>query len=144
MRFACRLSGDWQITNCDSPRIFYLHVTSETSSGVCMRCKWVGLALLMAACTAHEQPQNPEERCAKLRDHLVDLRLEDVRGSAAGLDLDAHRAAMKRALGSDFIAECAARMSETQLDCAMASRTLSASNDCVDGSASRVAAGGVR
>jgi len=49
---------------------------------------------------------------------------------------------MKRALGADFINECAARMSEAQLDCAIASTTLSASNDCLDRSASRVAAGG--
>lgn len=107
-----------------------------------MRCKWVGIALVIAACAAHQEPENPEARCAKLRDHLVDLRLDDVRGSAAGLDLDAHRAAMKRALGADFINECAARMSEAQLDCAIASKTLSASSGCVDQSASRVAAGG--
>ena len=107
-----------------------------------MRCKWVGLALVFAACAAHQESRDPEARCTQLRDHLVELRIKDVRGSAAGLDLDAHRIAIKRALGSDFIDACAARMTEAQVDCAIASATLSASDNCVDGSASRVAAGG--
>lgn len=107
-----------------------------------MRCTWVGFALLLAACTAHQEPEDPDARCARLRDHLVDLRIHEVRGSAAGLDLDAHRAVMMRALGSDFIDACKAHMTDAQLDCAIASTTLSGSSGCVDGSAGRVAKGG--
>ena len=108
-----------------------------------MRCKWIGLALLLAACAPHQESETPEARCEKLRDHLVDLRIKDVRGATAGLDLDAHRAALTRALGSDFTSACATQMTDAQIDCAISSSTLAASTKCTEASAV-AAEGGAR
>jgi hypothetical protein len=45
--------------------------------------------------------------CTEMRDHAVELRLVQARGTANGsapdIDLAPHRAAMKQALGSGYI-----------------------------------------
>ena len=106
-----------------------------------MRWKWIGIAVFVAACAAHQETDSAEARCSSLRDHLVDLRIREVRGPAAGLDLEAHRSALRRALGSSFVDTCAAHMSDAQITCALSATTLRASTECGEGSASHVAEG---
>ena len=46
------------------------------------------------------------QRCEQLRDHLVDLRLQQVTPDRPGdppLDLAAHRRALQRSLGEKFV-----------------------------------------
>lgn len=62
----------------------------------------------------------------RLRDHLVDLEL----ATAMGVDRDAHRKAMQRALGDGFVSSCEARLSETDVACALRARDSAAVAAC--------------
>lgn len=72
--------------------------------------------LVCAACSSSEDAVD-RRKCTQLRDHLIDLRLEGP--PVEGVDLAQHRAAMKQALGDDFISRCQQTMSIEQLRCAM-------------------------
>jgi len=59
----------------------------------------IATVLALAGCAASEDSDAARERlCERLRDHLVGLRLV-----GANVDLEAHRAAIKQALGHKFI-----------------------------------------
>jgi hypothetical protein len=66
-------------------------------------------------------------RCTQLRDHLVELRL---RNTGMDVDVDAHRQAMKHALGDRFVASCEQGMSSSELKCALAAKELRAATSC--------------
>ncbi len=76
--------------------------------------KILAVLILVAACGDDQDIETPElSRCEQLRDHLIDLRLADT----ARVDKDAHRVAMRNALGKSFLDECA-RLPEREIDCA--------------------------
>jgi hypothetical protein len=79
---------------------------------------------LVAACTADEP--TPAQRCERVRDRLIDLRL----ANASGVDINAHRIAMKHALGRDFIESCTTRMTTAQQRCVLDARDASAAMAC--------------
>jgi hypothetical protein len=78
------------------------------------------LGLLLATtfamgCTSHEDDGTASrERCLKLRDHLVELRLGSM-----NTDVDAHRDILRRSLGEEFMTTCA-EMSAKEVHCALA------------------------
>jgi len=94
-------------------------------------------ALLTIACTSRESTK--EELCEQLRDHVVDLRAETLaaptrelrHGSSAGADpnsersearpdVEGHKAALKRALGTEYVDYCVKSISPGQLRCSLA------------------------
>lgn len=90
-----------------------------------MRGCFLVFALVLAACASSEDPRDARTRqCAQVRDHLIDLRL------AHAHDVDAHRAAMKQALGDRFVDECAASLTQTQITCALTASDAVAAIDC--------------
>lgn len=97
------------------------------------RLAWLGLALalLFSACSTDEAPSRARQ-CAKLRDHLIDLRL----ANATGVDHAAHRKTMQRALGDDFVASCE-RLAERQLECALGAKELAAATACTAAAATK-------
>jgi hypothetical protein len=94
--------------------------------------KRAGLLLLIGACGTcgtdeeHDSP-TPSTPCERLRDHLVELRMADVRG----VDVEPHREAMKQAMGSTFLTTCAKDITSSQLGCAMASSDLVSAGQCM-------------
>jgi hypothetical protein len=68
---------------------------------------WVLVLILVAACQdmPNEDDRADDKLCGALRDHLVDLRL----ANATGVDLAAHRQAMKEALGGEFLTSCSGK-----------------------------------
>ncbi len=90
------------------------------------RVAW-GLMLLMGcAGDAQDDGVATRKRCEKLRDHLVELRLAD----ASGIDHAAHREAMQRALGDDFIGSCTSSLTPTQVTCALDAKDTASATSC--------------
>ena len=90
-----------------------------------MRSCGVVVALVIAACSSSSSGPNRED-CEKLRDHTIDVRLASIgTGSNAGdpgVDIAAHRAAMKQALGDSFVSSCLQTMTSTQIECALGAK----------------------
>jgi hypothetical protein len=61
-----------------------------------------------------------------MRDHLVELRLKMAPAFA---DADAHRRALKRALGSDFVDRCRA-LPDEEVRCAINAKDLKSTYAC--------------
>lgn len=91
-------------------------------------------SLLLIACSGGGNADdegdlgNVEKRCLRMRDHLIDIRLQPTgpASSASSLDVDRansvavqHRAALTAALGEDFARRCASSMSIAQIDCVL-------------------------
>ena len=75
--------------------------------------------LVASSCASSEDAaETAKKRCAKLRDHLIELRLADANDK---LDVKAHRAALQQALGGDFVDRCAERPAE-EIKCATAAK----------------------
>ncbi|MFT3697711.1 MAG: hypothetical protein QM831_31520 [Kofleriaceae bacterium] len=90
---------------------------------------WVTCVL----CACVDKNELSLDRCAELRDHVIDLRLAPLvkinadptpLGSATAppppVDIEKHRAALKQALGDDFTDRCMKNVSADQLNCALA------------------------
>jgi hypothetical protein len=120
----------------------------------------VGIALVFG-CSSNDD-EVTASRCTQLRDHLIDLRLNDAvagkqmptitsgppirvpvaRGRTDSkevpapqvinmpIDITAHRAAMKQALGDQFVDTCQHKMTAPQLKCLLAAETSSAASSC--------------
>jgi hypothetical protein len=58
-------------------------------------------------------------RCGRLRDHVVDLRLNGL----TDVDVAAHRAVLQRALGDDFVASCQRTLTAAELTCMLEAPT---------------------
>lgn len=87
--------------------------------------------MALAACGADEIPDDEERAatpCEELRDHLVDLRVGSATGTAD--ELAQHRAAMRRALGDDFVQSCEDNLGPTQIACSTAAADLAAVSAC--------------
>jgi hypothetical protein len=78
-------------------------------------------AAFLIACS----DDKPEvDRCVRVREHLIDLRL----AQATKIDRDAHRHALRAALGDDFVTTCHASLNASQQACVLkAANTQSAS-----------------
>jgi hypothetical protein len=80
--------------------------------------------ITLAGCTHDETVDR--RSCEKLRDHLIDVRV----GNTQDRDAAQHRAAMKAALGDEFVDNCLHTMTIDQLECAMRASDLGATHDC--------------
>ena len=90
------------------------------------------IALSGAAGCASEDPKDVSVReCRRLREHLVDLRLADTH-----VDVAAHREALTRALGDEFVNRCAQDFTPTQVHCALATKDSLRAFECTRGTAS--------
>jgi hypothetical protein len=79
---------------------------------------------LLVACTGSSETES--ERCERVRDKLVELHL----ASATQVDRDAHRKAMRAALGAPFMASCRDTMTAEQRDCVLAAADLASATAC--------------
>ena len=64
--------------------------------------------------------------CERMRDHLIELRLAD----ATEGNRDAHRVAMKRALGDEFVETCKRSTSASQRRCVFGAADAHAVTKC--------------
>jgi ribosomal protein L40E len=87
----------------------------------------IALIIFVLICSAcgSDEPTDAEQ-CQNVRDRLIDLRLAD----ATHVDVDAHRKAMRRALGDDFIASCTTKLSVTQRRCVLDARDAASATAC--------------
>lgn len=85
------------------------------------------LLALVGAVSACNETEDIKASCTKARDHLIELRLAD----ASGVDRDAHRAAMKHALGDSFVSSCQRSMSSAQVRCVLSAKNSAAATACV-------------
>ena len=77
------------------------------------------IIVLVAACASGESQQEPPKAgCEMYREHMLDVRVAHLTAHR-----DKHRAALKRSLGDDFVADCERRLTQADLDCAMAAKT---------------------
>lgn len=92
--------------------------------------KRAGLLLLVASCACTGDERDPERvdatPCERLRDHLIDLRLANLEN----VDLEAHRAALQHALGSDFLAACQKTMAPEEISCAIDATDAASAQRC--------------
>jgi hypothetical protein len=84
---------------------------------------------VLVACTSSDYGPADTQQCERLRDHLVDLQVRDIH-IATGIDREAHRRAMTQALGSDIVASCAGRLTESEVECALDKSDPSAAAAC--------------
>ncbi|MDX2094206.1 MAG: hypothetical protein SFX73_40620 [Kofleriaceae bacterium] len=80
--------------------------------------RWLALFFVCFGCSGDDEDANTarRSRCEQVRNHLVELRL----ASATNVDVAAHRTALRRALGDEFIARCETSMSDAVVSCALA------------------------
>jgi hypothetical protein len=72
--------------------------------------------IVVAACGEDQDTPQAQTPCEQLREHLIDLRLSTASDK---VDKDAHREAMRTALGAEFLASCN-KLPEQDISCAMA------------------------
>ena len=92
----------------------------------------VPFAALLFACAGESPPDDPADdrrtRCVALRDHLAALRVP-----AEATDAEAHRAAMRDALGDAFVTQCLDRYADDALACALGAADSEATTLCLTG-----------
>lgn len=76
---------------------------------------FVAMALVVACEGDEAEEPSRLSPCEQLREHMIDLRLAD----AMRVDKDAHREALRGALGASFIVGCE-KLSDESLACALA------------------------
>lgn len=93
-----------------------------------MRC-WL-VVVMVAGCSADDADDvdRAKQSCEELRDHLIDLRLRTAHGDPKVVET--HRAAMKKALGDDFVGSCQQRMTPSQIQCATSAGDFAAASAC--------------
>lgn len=92
-----------------------------------MRRVALGVISFIVACSSSDDVDVDRRRCEKLRDHMVELRLHDVK---SGIDVRAHKEAMKRALGERFVTGCMKELSPSELQCHLRARDLATATAC--------------
>jgi hypothetical protein len=85
------------------------------------------LMLTLAGCGSSDDFEVNRESCERYRDHLVELRLRDTNPA---IDTRPHRAAMKQALGDQFVATCQQQLTPEQLKCTMHAGDLASATAC--------------
>ena len=101
---------------------------------------WLVVGVGLAAC-AGSRDDDPKH-CIAMRDHLVDLRIAQSKGATDELgrpiDLGAHRAAMKQALGETFIGACRRDMTSAQIQCVLGASDSTSAAACTSSVSSSV------
>ncbi len=92
---------------------------------------WILAVCVVAACGGgpEDETKARSQQCAKLRDHLVELRVGAARGTAS--ELAQHRVAMKQALGAQFVETCITTTTDVQATCALAARDSQSAAECL-------------
>jgi hypothetical protein len=91
-----------------------------------MRGMFFVIALSSAVGCASEDSSDALARdCRRLREHVIDLRLEGTR-----VDVAAHRKAISNALGEGFVERCAAQLTKAQVRCGIAANDSLAAMNC--------------
>lgn len=85
------------------------------------------LGIALAGCAGEEETR--ARKCERLREHVIDLRIDGV----PKRDREAHATALRNALSSTFTDECMA-LSNRQLSCALGATDVVASAACISGS----------
>ena len=80
---------------------------------------------VLASCGGSEPSGLTRGDCERLREHMLDVRLGDVSEHR-----DAHRVALRQALGDEFVTTCVASTSQRDVECQMAARDLDALRKC--------------
>ena len=103
-----------------------------------LRYVLAGSLALLLACNGGSgddegEANSLEKRCARMRDHLIDIRLQPTgepdAARAASIEAQ-HREALTVALGEDFAQRCASSMSIAQIDCVLAAEDNEAVTAC--------------
>ena len=81
---------------------------------------------VLASCSAEDEVPAEGHPCERLREHMIDLRIE---GTPAA-EQAGHREVMRRALGDAFLETCATTMSPAQIRCALDARDSAAAASC--------------
>lgn len=92
------------------------------------------VAAASSGCGVGDDEETATRPCEQLRDHLVDLRVEGATGRPD--ELVQHRAAVKKALGDDFVATCERLMSSNEIACASKASDLASATACQQASTS--------
>jgi hypothetical protein len=101
-----------------------------------LRC-WLILSLFAASsgglgCAEEVATTSSRAACEELRDHVIDVQIRIATEHGGGLDEDAreaHRRAMRTALGDEYLTRCAARTPEA-VACALRAETPEAVDAC--------------
>jgi hypothetical protein len=83
------------------------------------------LVALVGCATSEDDEMVARKRCVSLRDHLVELRLEN----STGINAAAHRENLRGALGEDFVSRCLALPAQ-QVKCALEPSDSVAAAEC--------------
>jgi hypothetical protein len=98
--------------------------------------RWMTLLAVLGACGGGGddggEASDRSQQCARVRDHLVDLRLAESHGLRKE-DLDQHRLALSRAFDSSFLDSCMKSSSEASLDCVLGAADAQAAAACLTG-----------
>jgi hypothetical protein len=100
--------------------------------------RFTAMFVLLAACT---DPLGPGEEgdgdrassaspCEQVREHLIDLRLATAT-TLAPADVAQHRAAMRQAMGTEFLETCTSERRTEQIQCALDARDLPSAATCM-------------
>ncbi len=94
------------------------------------RSWWLSSVLCVAVwatgCGAADDGDDRATRCTKVRDHLISLRVANVRSESR----EAHRTAFEKALGGEFMARCQRAVDDRDADCILAARDVQAAAAC--------------
>ena len=83
------------------------------------------ISAVLGCGTSEDSDETQARQCKQLRDHLVELRVP-----ASHADATAHRAAMKTALGDNFVDDCAAKLTPSEVRCALEASDPARAVDC--------------
>lgn len=72
------------------------------------------VVLMAAACSSDPSEPNPRRECERIRDHIIELRLQGVTA-----DRDQHRAAFESAFGESFLVRCVEEASPARRRCVL-------------------------
>jgi hypothetical protein len=86
------------------------------------------IALVGVGCSSNDDEVD-REKCTRLRDQMITLRLKGLEGSP-DVNVAAHRAALEQSMGDDFIASCQRSLTATQIRRAMAVDDLANAQEC--------------
>jgi hypothetical protein len=94
-----------------------------------LRISYVALSIALTGtafgCTSDAgDAERSTTACERLRNHVVDLRVSEIHQ-----DQEAHRTALRRALGSSFVAQCKDQ-SSARFECEMKATNIDGLRDC--------------
>lgn len=95
-----------------------------------LACNVLGVVLTVVMCGCDTDPGGiGRTECARLRDHMVELRTGGASSSGA---MDAAHEALRSSLGDDFLARCEQSITRSQWDCAMAAAAADQLSKCAE------------